>query len=206
MKPGLPIPTLMKRLPLDHRGYPIPFVVQRDDKGLPLFVANNSVAVWKCIKQRLCAICGTRLASRWWFVGGPGSAFHPNGMYFDSGMHGECMRYALQVCPYLATPARSRINDNTLAKLETRISDALLVDRTHDPKRPPLFVAVMCSGQSLEPNDMETPYLRPLRPYQDVEFWRDGQLLQFEIGVKYVTDHKDLDASALRLVLKKKGY
>ena len=43
------------------------------------------------------------------------SAFHPDGAYIDPPLHYECMRYAMQVCPYLAAPRYAgRVDDRTL--------------------------------------------------------------------------------------------
>src|SRR5215471_19207085 len=87
MKPELP--ERMCKLPLDHRGYPVPVTIQRDTRGKPLFVANDSEVVAKCIKRKLCSICGERLTRELWFTGGPNNALHPHGGYLDPAMHHE---------------------------------------------------------------------------------------------------------------------
>jgi len=175
----VPIPKKMRGLGKDARGYPIPFVVLLDTDGAPHFAINDDRRIARCIGERRCAICGSRLPRLLWFVGGPASAFHVDGCYRDTAMHHECMRYALQVCPYLAAPKYlGRIDAAGLdpAKLP-KGCPALFLDPTLIPERPPLFVAVASIGQKLIRRDEGGFYLQPLRPYTAVEFWRHGKLL-----------------------------
>jgi hypothetical protein len=129
----------------------------------------------------LCAICGKKLTRGRWFVGGPLSAFHAEGCYIDTPLHGDCARYALQVCPYLAAPKYSgRLDDAKIDAAE--LPDTLvMIDPTVLPERPDVFVAVMATGQTIKRNNGQI-YVRPRRPYKNVEYWRFGQQLPFEEG------------------------
>jgi len=199
------IPERMCKLPLDHRGYPVPVTIQRDTRGKPLFVANDSEAVAKCIKRKLCSICGERLTRELWFTGGPNNALHPHGGYLDPAMHHECLSYALQVCPYLATP-REYLNEQLIDRLQERVGERIiLIDPTTDPERPEVFMAVMSYGQSLIPRPRQAPVIKPLRPYHAVEFWRHGIRLEFEAGLEIISKIRGLDLSGLRLVRNLKG-
>lgn len=202
----VPIPERMQSLPCDQRGYPIPFVVQRDHAGLPLFIVNDSLTQQYCIRNKLCSICGQKLGKELWFAGGPGSALHPYGMYFDSAMHHECVTYAMQVCPYLALPNyHARESEAKIDRLQKRLSsdEKLLVDPTQEPGRPRMFVVVMAYGQSLIDNIQgQNPHLKPLRPYHAIEFWRHGKRLPMAEGMEAVRRRADLDLSALRLIVK----
>jgi hypothetical protein len=195
----------MRNLPLDARGYPVPYVVECDISGKPLFIVNSAERNAICIHRKLCPICGERLTKELWYVGGPQSALHPQGCYLDSAMHHECMAYALQVCPYLAM-SRSAARDAVIDKLQTRLPEVkLLVDPTIDMRTPVVFMAVMSYGRSLSyhlSKDQRNPYQKPLRPYHAVEFWHGGQRLDFEEGCALIRDQHDLDLSALRLVIR----
>jgi len=189
MRPGeVPIPARMRHLERDARGYAIPWTVFRDTSGRAHFTINDENRRQRVIREDRCPICLTKLLRGRWFVGGPASAFHAHGAYIDPPMHTECARYALQVCPYLAAPNYAkRLDDRTLAPGEPV---PLLLDPTMDPQRPPLFVAVMATGQRLIREDVDyagTPvhlvrFLKPRRPYLRVEYWRDGCRLEVSKG------------------------
>jgi hypothetical protein len=100
---AIEIPKIMRTLERDERGYPIPFIVQRDLKGLPVFTVNDDRVVLTCVKKRLCSICGKRLQESW-FVSGSRSFLSVRGAFVDPPVHLECAEYALQVCPFLAAP------------------------------------------------------------------------------------------------------
>lgn len=205
---AIPIPWRMRNLPLDSRGYPVPVVVLRDKNGKPLFVVNDGEKQIECAKRKLCAICGERLTKELWFCGGSLAAFHPRGAYLDPPMHHECMRYALQVCPYLASPHRTAyVSEATIERIQDRVSGPRLV---HDPtvthERPDPIVAVMSFGQSIliDPRsqfvDRRLRAIKPLRPYHAVEFWRHGEQLRFEHGMEAIANLPSLDLAALRLL------
>jgi hypothetical protein len=196
-----PIPERMASLPRDRRGLPIPVVVARDREGLPQFAVNDSLVSRQCVARKLCPICGQRLTKELWFAGGPGSAFHPGGAYFDPAMHHECMAFALQSCPYLALPNYVSKMAAKMPVLEKQMCDELLVDPSVDPDRPLVFVAVMAFGQSVEEWGRFS-HLQPLRPYHAVEFWRHGQQLSFDEGLQIVCKNREYDlAGCLRLIV-----
>jgi hypothetical protein len=204
---NVPLPERMKKLPRDKRGYPIPVIVTRDRDGLPMFTVNDSVVQTKCVHKKMCPICGGKLPKELWFVGGPQSAFHPHGCYFDSAMHHECLTYALQVCPYLAM-TRWNAHEANLDHLSSRMDKrTLLEDRTMIVDRPDVFVAVMSYGQSLSANGPMSPHIKPLRPYHAVEFWKHGQRVDFYEGVllmRKVYSEPKLDLhGTLRLIAKR---
>lgn len=87
-------------------------------------------------------------------------------------MHAECMRYALQVCPYLAAPKYVRRLDD--AQVDPgKLPDGMLalVDSTVIPDRPELFVGVMSISQEMKPGLVGQIYIRPKKRVR-FEFWR----------------------------------
>lgn len=168
------IPDRMKHLDCDHRGYPIPFIVFRDSDNKPHFTINDQHKISRCRHSDLCPICGRELLRGRWFLGGPMSALHPRGAYIDPPLHHECMRFAVQTCPYLVNQKYTkRIDGNTLDR--SKAPDVItLIDPTLDPTRPKIFVAAMAVGQTYTENG----YVVPKHPYRGLEFWRDGLLEQ----------------------------
>jgi hypothetical protein len=179
----------MKKLRLDSRGLPIPFVVYTDKEGVPQFVVNDAGKNFLAIKHDLCAICGQNLLRGRWFLGGPRSAFHPQGAYFDGPMHHECMRYACKVCPYLALGSyRKRIDTIKRVKMPKE-EVAVLVDSTMDPTKPPCFVGVMTTHQKVNWDSGINPRFKPSMPFLRIEFWKDGVQLSNEEGWEITRKH-----------------
>ena len=137
---AVPIPARMAGLRRDARGYPVLYTVLVDLKGTPQFAINDERSRQHCIADDLCPICGQKLLRGRWFIGGPGSAFHPDGWFIDPPMHSECAHYALQVCPWLAAPKYAKRLEASRLKAEDS-PGIVLIDPTMLPGRPPVFVA-----------------------------------------------------------------
>lgn len=58
MRPELEkLPERMRNLPVDGRGYPVPFFVAWKD-GKPEFRAMDNLKFFDCMNRRLCWVCG----------------------------------------------------------------------------------------------------------------------------------------------------
>jgi len=170
-----PVPDRMKHLPLDPRGYPIPFTVLRDAAGKAHFTINETPLTLRVLNEDLCAICGKPLLRGRWFVGGPASAFDPRGAYVDPPAHQECARYALKVCPYLATPNYGKLIDGRTLRPEQRRAEhiGLFADDRVINDRPPVFVAVHARGHRHHMLGQQITVV-PAKPYIAVEYWQHG--------------------------------
>src|ERR1700676_4577802 len=95
----------MKRPPwflshLERYGeYPVPFIVKWVE-GKPDFRVVDMDKWDRCVKERLCSICGNRLGEISYIVGGPvtGESYH----FFDPPMHQGCAEFSSRVCPYVS--------------------------------------------------------------------------------------------------------
>lgn len=172
---SIPIPPRMQSMRKDHRGFPVPYIIMDDAQGKPLFAVNDADKQRQCVKELLCPICGSKLERLLWFVGGPLSAFHEHGAYHDSAMHYECMEYALQVCPHLAMSNYS--SNGTVSEAQAkRVPEGVATkDITQIPGKPIVFVAIACNTFSAHFRDVY--FLRPKRPYLEIEYWRAGKKL-----------------------------
>lgn len=181
----VPLPDRMQALPKDARGLPIPFIVTRDSTGRPLFTINDHRKTAQCLREDKCPICGHGLSRGRWFAGGPLSAFHPQGCYIDTPLHKECMIYALQVCPYLAAPKYAGRLDDKQVDYSKMPDTVVMLDPTMLPERPPLFVCVMAVHQKVI-NKGGLSYVKPARPYKNIEYWRFGSQLGAAEGMQLV--------------------
>jgi hypothetical protein len=91
----------MATLPVDERGYPVPFFVAWiDDK--PDFRVMDPEKWQRAVKDRLCWVCGKRLGSYMVFVLGPMCGITRTSA--EPPCHLECARWSAINCPFLARP------------------------------------------------------------------------------------------------------
>lgn len=175
----VPLPELMdKHCERDSRGMPVPFVVLKDGEGKHHFKINDTSKSARCIRGSLCSICGQKMGfDNRWMVGGVASAFDKRGCYVDLPVHQECGKYALQVCPYLA----SRNYDTTktdLDKLQEKLKEtAILVNPTVDQDRLPVFVFLrpLQLMYFTDKEDYTDIRVKALGPFHEVQFWYEGE-------------------------------
>lgn len=167
----VPLPERMRNLPTDHRGYPIPANIFKDDAGVYHFIINDEVKRQEQIYLQHCAICDGDLGGEFWFVGGPMSALHPQGAYIDTAQHYECVTYALKVCPYLATrPYKRPEPEKVVGRVAPAPNQQLFVDPTMIPGQPEVFILVMSNSFEVIEHGQ---YVKPGEPVI-VEAWIDG--------------------------------
>lgn len=107
MRDGLPpAPHNIRALPLDHRGYPIPWFVHIDADGKEDFRIIGAGKMLQAHKKRLCWICGRSMGRMQTFVIGPMCAV--NRISAEPPSHLECARFAAQACPFLSHPLAKR--------------------------------------------------------------------------------------------------
>lgn len=100
------MPERIKNLPRDpERGYPVPFFVAWIDGKADFRIADDEKRR-RCIKERLCWICGERLGRYLGFVVGPMCSV--NRISAEPPMHRDCAEYSARVCPFLLNPNQKR--------------------------------------------------------------------------------------------------
>lgn len=96
-----PLPSKMQNLPIDDRGYPIPWFVAEIDGKRDFRIADAHKRVM-ATKNRLCWLCGDKLGSNLAFVIGPMCAINRNTS--EPPCHRDCALFAVQACPFLILP------------------------------------------------------------------------------------------------------
>lgn len=98
----VPVPRIMRDVPRDNRGFPVPYHLRpvgfTEGDPADLRVLNGQ-ALYLCLVERRCGICGRRLNHRLVFSGGPFCVM--NRVFTEPPLHEECARYAMHVCPFL---------------------------------------------------------------------------------------------------------
>ena len=95
---NVPIPDRLKGFSL-YKGMLVHFTVFVGDDGLPDFKVVHEANRLKCMREKLCAICGQPLENPMVFIGGERSI--KSSVFLDGPMHEECALYSTKVCPYL---------------------------------------------------------------------------------------------------------
>jgi hypothetical protein len=112
VRPGLePMPRRMLALPVDDRGYPVPWFVAWVD-GKPEFRAMDPQKFVDAIRKKLCWVCGERLGVNVCFVAGPMCGI--NRTSSEPPSHLDCARWSARNCPFLSNPRMARREDETM--------------------------------------------------------------------------------------------
>lgn len=106
MRPGLPpLPASMSHLPIDARGFPVPYFVALV-KGQPDHRVMDGSKMEPAIKRGLCWICGKLLRGEATFTIGPMCCITRT--ISEPASHLTCARYSVTSCPFLSRPHAKR--------------------------------------------------------------------------------------------------
>jgi hypothetical protein len=178
------LPDRIAALERDERGYPVPFIVMRDDAGRPQFAGNDVLRIAQAVQENRCHICGQDLdPADTWFVGGEGSALLNGGVgaFNDGPMHGDCMRFAVRYCPHLAQRMVRPVGPSKAPAM--RAAGYIVRDTTTIPGVPPITVAVQTVLGFKWSGGVGGTFTVP-KPYRRVEYWQHGELLPLDRGRK----------------------
>ncbi len=155
-------PARIARLPLDERGYPVPWFVAWID-GKPDFRVIRPHGIEVAHKHKTCWLCGEPLGRYGAFLIGPMCGI--NRTIAEPPSHRECAEYAVRACPFLTRPFAKR-NERGL-------------EGTFEPagvmiKRNP-GVTLLWVTREWRPFRVDNGYLFRLGDPTDVAFYREGR-------------------------------
>jgi hypothetical protein len=107
-----PLPPRMQRLPLDARGFPVPWFVAFIN-GEPDFRVIDTPKLAIAVMANRCWLCGEQLGKYLAFTIGPMCAV--NRVTAEPPSHRECAEYAVRACPFLSRP-RMRRNEKGVSE------------------------------------------------------------------------------------------
>ena len=100
-----PLPPRLAHLPLDERGYPVPWFVPFVN-GVPDFRCMDSDKLVRAVREDLCWTCGRANGAHKVFAIGPMCVV--NRVTAEPPSHMECVEYSAKACPFLSEPKRRR--------------------------------------------------------------------------------------------------
>jgi hypothetical protein len=112
------------QLPIDERGFPVPWFVDWPD-GKPDHRVVDGRKFYAAVRQQRCWVCGGRLGRVKASVIGPMCCI--NRITSEPACHPQCARYAVAACPFLSKP-RARRNEKNLPE-ERREAAGIALDR-----------------------------------------------------------------------------
>src|SRR5262245_10945499 len=198
------MPARIARLPIDDRGYPVPWFVAWVN-GAPEFRAMDPAKWITAIKEKRCWVCGDYLGKWLTFVIGPMCGI--NCTTAEPPSHAECAEWSAVNCPFLSRPKARRREDewtkdahaNAAGDMLTRNPGVTLLWTTrrfevfNDGKGRPLIqigpsdrVAWICEGRNatraevVESIESGLPHLRDACNLEDSELRRRDARAELE--------------------------
>lgn len=113
LRPDLtrPLPSRIAALPIDARGYPVPWFVPWLADGTPEFRAMDIEKWGLAVRDRRCWICGGPLGRWLTFPVGPMCGI--NRTSAEPPSHLDCATWSACNCPFLSRPQMRRREDET---------------------------------------------------------------------------------------------
>ena len=121
------LPLRLRKLPVDARGYPVPWFVAwvpgPDGIDVPEFRAMDGRKFRAAVQQKLCWVCGEPLGRWLAFPIGPMCCITRT--ISEPPSHLECAQWSLRNCPLLSQPKMVRREDNLPADAEAPAGHAI---------------------------------------------------------------------------------
>lgn len=110
-----PLTERLKKLPVNERGYPVPFFVAWLD-GKPEFRMADSRKQERCRRNSLCWVCGQLLSeTEVTFTIGPMCGI--NRISAEPPSHRDCAEWSVRGCPFLNKPQMERREHEKMAAM-----------------------------------------------------------------------------------------
>lgn len=160
------LPVRMMNLPVDKRGFPVPWFVAWKD-GKPLFPVMDGEKLIRAIRFNLCWVCGGAMGRFKTFVIGPMCVV--NEVSSEPPSHEQCAAFAAKHCPFLANPNMKRVPTEKHG-VTTENPAGIMLDRN------PGVTALANIDGPLRYFRSGEGFLFEVKPIQSVQWWANGRL------------------------------
>lgn len=140
LHPNLPaLPPRIAKLPVDPRGFPIPWFVAKID-GKYDFRIMSSDSLRRAVVENLCWVCGEPLGTWKAFVVGPMCVI--TGTSGEPPSHRDCAIFSAKHCPFLSKPKVERRGDNLPEKFK--------MNECHLERNPGVALVLITKGYQVQ--------------------------------------------------------
>lgn len=160
-----PLPPRMQKLPVDERGYPVPYFVAWLD-GKPEFRMADPVKLRDALKFGKCWVCGEKVGKHMAFVIGPMCAI--NKITTEPPSHVECALWSVRGCPFLSKPKMVRREDELTEACKDNVAGIM------SERNPGVSIVWVTHRYSFIRDDRGKPLIQ-LGPPVDISAWREGR-------------------------------
>lgn len=188
------LPSRLRKLPVDARGYPVPWFVAwvpnpNGGPDVPEFRAMDGRKFRDAVQQRLCWVCGEPLGRWLAFPIGPMSVITRT--ISEPPSHLECAEWSVRNCPFLSEPKMVRRYDNLPADAEEPAG--------HGIKRNPGVIAIWSTRSYELFNDGTGKALITIGEPERVTWWCEGRAAtREEVDASVTSGYPILHTAALR--------
>lgn len=158
-------PPRIAALPVDKRGYPIPYFVSYW-KGEPEFRLADSTKLIRCLKQSLCWVCGQPLGSNKAFVIGPMCSISRTTT--EPPSHFDCANYSVMACPFLTKPQMVRREDELTDANKGNVAGEMI------ERNPGVSCVWVTKSYKVFPDPKGKPLIKVGNPLS-VAWWKEGR-------------------------------
>ena len=158
------LPLRLRKLPLDPRGYPVPWFVAWVN-GEPEFRAADGRKFAQAVRQKLCWVCGEPLGRWLAFPIGPMCAITRTTA--EPPCHTDCAEWSIRNCPFLSQPRQVRRDDHLPDGIREPAGNAI--------KRNPGVICLWITREyELSDDGKGRPLITVGRP-ERVSWWCEGR-------------------------------
>lgn len=158
------VPARIALLPVDKRGYPVPWFVQWLD-GEPEFRAFDSNKLRRAIREQRCWVCGDLLGAWRAYVIGPMCAI--NRISGEPPCHLECAEFSATACPFLTKPQ--------MVRRENNLPEGVHQNANHIPRNPGVMLLWITRRKLSLVRNSDGGVLFDVGPPERVEAYREGR-------------------------------
>lgn len=162
------LPPLIDRiaaLPIDERGYPVPFFVAWID-GKPDFRMVDPEKLVQCVKGKLCWVCGQPMGRNKVFLIGPMCCITRTTA--EPPSHLNCAEWSVKGCPFLTRPNMVRREDDFTRANEENVPGEMI-------KRNPGVTAMWSTSYYTMFPDPAGKVLFQVGSPEGVSWWKEGR-------------------------------
>ena len=193
-----PLTQRLAKLPIDERGYPVPFFVSWVD-GKPEFRIADGRKMVRCVREKLCWTCGEKLGKYMTFAIGPMCAI--NRISAEPPSHKDCCEWSVKGCPFLSKPKMKRREDDFMRQTaEENPPAGVMLERNPG-------VTLLWTTLSYKPiPDHNKKVLFSIGEPQSTSWWREGRaatraeiMESIETGLPLLKEQCDCDEAFVAL-------